>query len=386
MHLSDSQLAELIEIRQTLHRMPELSGAERKTAARICNYLKRFKPDQIVTGIGGVGVAAIYDSGQSGASVTIRCELDGLPIEETGDLPYRSQIPGMGHQCGHDGHMAIVIGVAAMLAENRPARGRIVLLFQPAEETGKGARAVVADPRFVAIRTDHILSLHNLPGFEAHRILLRTGHVNCASRGMRIKLIGKTAHASMPETGISPAPAIAEIIGALDAIPASRQVKEDFALVTIVHAHLGERAFGVAPASGEVWATLRTVTDGKMHDLVQTAEAIARLAAGKHDLGLEITYDDIFNACENDAALIEHLRASAERSGYAVEYLQEPLRFSEDFGVYAQACSSAMFFVGAGTDLPTLHNPDYDFPDELVNTGVTMFHAAICRLLARNDI
>ncbi|MCP4319082.1 MAG: amidohydrolase [Hyphomicrobiales bacterium] len=384
MQLSDSQLADLIEIRRTLHQMPELSGDERETAVRICQYLKRFGPDGIVKGIGGEGVAAIFDSDLTGASVTVRCELDGLPIEETGNLAYRSQIPGRGHQCGHDGHMAILIGVAAMLAENRPARGRVVLLFQPAEETGKGARAVVADQKFAAIRTDHFLSVHNMPGHEAHRILLRTGHVNCASRGMCIKLTGKTAHASMPETGISPAPAIAEIIGALNAIPTSQQMNEDFALATIVHANLGERAFGVAPAHGEVWATLRTVTDGKMHRLVQTAEAIAGHAADKHNLGLEIRYDDIFNACENDAALIEHLRESANRSGYAVEDLHEPLRFSEDFGEYGNVGSSAMFFIGAGTDLPALHNPDYDFPDELINTGVTMFYTTVCRLLGQN--
>ncbi|MEX3008445.1 amidohydrolase [Hoeflea sp. TYP-13] len=385
MQLSDDQISDLIKVRHALHQTPEISGEEQETAAKISRYLKRFEPDNIVVGLGGHGVAAIFDSGRPGSSVTVRCELDGLPIQETGDLPHRSKTSGKGHQCGHDGHMAIMLGVAALLDKGRPVRGRAVLLFQPAEETGKGAKAVTADPQFAAIRSDHFISLHNLPGYNAHRILLKPGSVNCASRGMRIGLTGKTAHASMPETGVSPALAMAEIMGALNAASTPEHMDENFALVTVVHANLGEKAFGVSPADAEIWVTLRTVTDEKMEVLVHAAEAIARDAADKYGLALEIGYDDIFNGCENDPALTEHFRASANQFGYSVEDLDEPLRFSEDFGEYGQTAASAMFFLGAGKDMPALHNPDYDFPDELIETGANMFYATVCRLLRQND-
>jgi len=315
----------------------------------------------------------------------VRCELDGLPIEETGNAAYCSRAAGHGHQCGHDGHMATVLGVAALITENPPPAGRVVLLFQPAEETGQGARAVIADPAFADIRSQHVLGLHNLPGHAAHHILLKHGPVNCASRGMRIRLTGKAAHASMPETGVSPAAAVASIIATLDSVPSLPDVDEDFALVTVVHARLGEQAFGVAPAQGEVWATLRTLTDDRMAQLVAFAETTARETALERGLDLEISYADVFHACTNDAALTEHFRASAAAHGFAVEDLRDPLRFSEDFGEYGRTGASAMFFLGAGTDVPALHNPDYDFPDALINTGATMFYTTILRLLGQSS-
>lgn len=385
MPLSDTLAAELTAIRQTLHQMPELSGQEQQTARHIHRCLQRLDPSRIITQIGGHGIAAIFDSGVTGSSVLVRCELDGLPIEETGTIAHRSKTAGMGHQCGHDGHMAIMLGVAALLAETPPPAGRVVLLFQPAEETGQGARAVIGDPAFAELRSQHVIALHNLPGHAAHQILLKPGPVNCASRGMRIRLTGKTAHASMPETGLSPAAAVASIIATLDAVPGFTEVDEDFALVTVVYAHLGEKAFGVSPADGEVWATLRTLTDGRMTQLVAFAEEKARQVAQEHGLDLAIAYEDMFHACTNDSALTEHFRASAAVHGYPVEELAEPLRFSEDFGEYGRTGASAMFFIGAGNDQPALHNPDYDFPDALINTGATMFHTTILRLLGQNS-
>ena len=385
MPLAKTLTAELTAIRQTLHQMPELSGQERQTARHIYRCLQRFHPSHIITEIGGHGVAAVFDSGVAGSSVLVRCELDGLPIEETGTIAHRSKVAGRGHQCGHDGHMAIVLGVAALLAETPPPAGRVVLLFQPAEETGQGARAVIDDPAFADLRSQHVIALHNLPGHAAHQVLLKPGPVNCASRGMQIRLTGMTAHASMPETGLSPAAAVASIIATLDAVPALAEVNEDFALVTVVYAQLGERAFGVSPADGEVWATLRTLTDARMTQLVAFAEDKARQAALDHGLDLEISYDDVFHACSNDTALTEHFRASAAAHGYAVSELAEPLRFSEDFGEYGRTGASAMFFLGAGTDQPALHNPDYDFPDALINTGATMLHTTILQLLGQNS-
>ena len=282
--------------------------------------------------------------------------------------------------------MAIVLGVAAKLRNQRPTKGRTILLFQPAEETGKGAKAVISDPRYAALNPDFILALHNLPGYDRHQIILKSGQVNCASRGMRMKLTGRTAHASMPQTGISPALAVANIIKDLAALSNAKTMNPDFRLVTIVHALLGEKAFGVAPARAEIWATLRTVTNEKMQQLTEDAKTLCQKTASEHGLTLEIDYDDIFNACQNDDGLIAQYRQSARDLGYRVLNLVEPLRFSEDFGEYATAqngsTASAMFFLGAGADHPALHNPDYDFPDALIRSGASMFYATINRLLA----
>ena len=384
MTLPDRTFAEIRDIRRALHRLPELSGEEFATAETIAGHLQTFAPDTILTGIGGTGVAAIFTGPGDGPTVLMRCELDGLPIEDLSGLEHRSTIAGKGHQCGHDGHMAILLATAFLLAEDRPPRGRVVLLFQPAEENGKGARAVISDPRFGTIAPDFALSLHNFPGHPRHSILAKSGFVTCASRGMRIALEGRTAHASAPETGVSPAAAMAELIGRLSAMSSSARLDEDFVLVTVVHAHLGEKAFGVSPGHAEVWATLRTLTDERMAQLVSRAEECARKVSTEHGLQLHIDYDDVFSASVNDSALTQMIRQSAGELGLSLSDPEEPMRFSEDFGEFGKICPSVMFFLGAGVDHPALHNPDYDFPDELIPTGASMFHHTAMRLLGGN--
>ena len=276
-------------IRQELHARPELSGEETASAAAITSHLAQLSPESVVEALGGTGVAAVFAGKHAGPTVMVRCELDALPIEELSQLPYRSEIPGKAHLCGHDGHMAILLALGKMLKQAPPPAGRVVLLFQPAEETGKGARAVLADPRFYDLGIDYALSLHNLPGFPLHRVLLKPGHVNCASRGMRIRFEGKTAHASMPETGLSPAAAMTSTVEALTGLSRPGPLDEAFALVTVVHATLGEPAFGVSPGHAEVWATLRTVTDEQMSQLVASAEALAQNAAEADGLTYKTT-------------------------------------------------------------------------------------------------
>lgn len=204
---------------------------------------------------GPYSVAGIYDSGNDGPTIMLRCELDALPIQEISDLPHKSQDDGKAHLCGHDGHMAILIGVSRWLGKNRPHKGRVVLLFQPAEEDGAGAAKVISDPRFTAIKPDISLALHNYPNLPLGHGAIIAGPMNCASRGMKIRLFGRTAHASEPENGVSPALAIASLIPALTALKRGEgQADPAFVLTTITHAELGEPAFGVAPGEGAVWA------------------------------------------------------------------------------------------------------------------------------------
>ena len=379
--MTPDRLAQLTGLRHSLHQIPEVSGAEEKTAAYITTYLRAYAPDRLLTGLGGHGVAAVYDGAAEGPTVMIRCELDGLPIEELSDQPYRSTHAGRGHLCGHDGHMTMVAALAEDLAGKRPARGRVVLMFQPAEETGKGAPAVVADPAFGEIAPDYAFSLHNLPGLAVGQIALCRGPANCASRGMRIRLSGRTSHAAAPQDGLSPAGAMAQLLPGLVALGGGTDLGPDYALVTLTHARLGEATFGIAPGEGEVWATLRTVNDTRMARLIEEATALVGKVCAEQGLGHEISFDDVFEACTNNPEAVAVLQKACERVGLGVAMQDRPQRWSEDFGQFGKGAKAAMFWLGSGEDQPQLHNPDYDFPDAAIPVGAGLFRAVVSQLL-----
>lgn len=381
MFLTNRDLADLIDFRRELHRFPEVSGEERETARRMRDFLAPLSPDRIVEHLGGHGLAVIFDSGHEGPTLLIRSELDALPIEELTGLPHRSTVPGKGHLCGHDGHSTILAALALELSRNRPKRGRVVLLYQPAEEDGSGAAAVIADPRFPEIRPDFAFSLHNLPGMPLGHVALKAGPVNCASRGMMIRLSGKTAHASQPETGLSPMSAISTLMPALTALSHSMPPDPAFRMATVTHARLGEPAFGIAPGEAEIRVTLRTLTDDQMADLVQQAEALAHTAAVDHGLALEITWHDVFHHCENAPEAVALLQAALEAEAVTFDEGDLPMRGSEDFGRFREHAPSAMFFLGSGEHHPALHNPDYDFPDDLIAVGSRIFMRTIRNIL-----
>lgn len=373
MELTNQDIADLVAFRRELHRFPEISNEEEQTAQRVVAFLSETGPDKVLEHMGGHGVAVVYDSGKPGPTVLFRSELDALPIEELSDAPHRSSIQGKSHMCGHDGHTAILAAMGRQLGRRRPAQGRVVLMFQPAEETGNGAAGVVADPRYETIRPDFAFSLHNLPGTPLGHVRLKPGVVNCASRGLRIVLEGKTAHSSMPETGFSPMLAVSRLMPALAKLGGGSFHDDDFAMVTVTHAAMGEAVFGIAPGRAEVWATLRTRLDGRMADLCAAAEALAQKAAAEDGLRVAIDYHEIFLASLNAPEAVDRLRAALDAEGVRHDEEELPMRASEDFGIFGHTSKSAMFFLGAGTDLPALHNPDYDFPDDLIAIGSGIF-------------
>lgn len=379
MFLIDRDLEALSAFRRDLHRRPEISGEERETAETIVTALGETKPDAVLTGLGGHGVAAIYEGREPGPTVMVRAELDGLPIEEISEIAHRSQIKGNGHLCGHDGHMTILMALAKGLGRQRPTKGRAILMFQPAEENGAGAAAVLADPKFAEIKPDLVFSLHNFPGLSFGRAALRTGPVNCASRGMRISLSGKTAHASTPEDGIAPTFAMAALLSGLTALGNNGPLDENYTLVTVTHARLGEAAFGISPGYGEIWATLRTLTDERMADLVARAEALATKEAGVAGLKVNIGYEDVFHQCSNAEVAVTALERAMDEEGISHDESEGvlPMKGSEDFGLFGRVAPSAMFFLGAGENHARLHNPDYDFPDGLIGIGAKVFMRAI---------
>lgn len=378
--MTPGRLARLVALRHELHRFPELSGQEAATAARIADYLSRYDPDDLLTGLGGHGVAAVFEGAADGPTILIRAELDALPIEELSQADYRSTVPGRGHLCGHDGHMTMVAALAEDLTQ-RPARGRVVLMFQPAEETGKGARAVLDDPRFAAIAPDYAFALHNTPGLPLGEVRLCHGPANCASRGMRVRLTGKTSHAAAPQDGVSPMQAMARLMPGLVALGPGGALDEGFALVTLTHARLGEPTFGISPGEGALWATLRTVSDARMQALCAAAEALVRREAGAEALEVEIDYDDIFEACTNHPQAVAALEQALTAEQTPWQATDAPQLWSEDFGQFGKRAKAAMFWLGAGQAQPQLHNPDYDFPDALIPVGAGIFRRVLRQML-----
>lgn len=379
--LTGVDLAELTAFRHDLHRHPELSGAEAGTAARVLAHLAPTEPDKVVTDLGGHGLAIVYDFGTPGPTVMIRAELDALPIAELSAAPHRSTIPGKGHLCGHDGHMAILAATARLIRRAPPARGRVVLLFQPAEETGAGAAAVLADPAFARIAPDWAFALHNMPGLPVGTALLAEGPANCASTGLRLRLFGKTAHAAQPETGLSPALALAHLIPALTALGPGGAMGPDFRLVTVTHARLGEPAVGIAPGEAELWATLRTRDDAPMAALLAEATALAERTSAEHGLRLDVVQQESFAACANRPEATGLLARAARATGLVLCDEGLPFRASEDFGRFGVVARSAMLFLGAGEAHPALHNPDYDFPDALIPAGAALFDHVLRQIL-----
>ena len=388
--LTNAEIDHLIAFRQGLHRRPEISGEEMETAQKVIEELEKLSPDDIVTGLGpwiepdgnalgGTGVAVIFESGKEGPTLLFRCELDGLPINERSELPYSSELETRGHLCGHDGHMSILMALAMRLSRQRPASGRAVLLFQPAEETGKGAMAVLRDPDFATSvpKPDMAFALHNLPGLTLGHVALKSGSMCCASRGIRILLEGKTSHASMPQDGVSPVEAMMTIAAGLNALSngldEGQALDDSYRQVTITHMSVGEPCFGIAPGAGEIWATLRTVTDGVMGDLVEAAETLASDAAKAAGLSVQVEQDDIFDACTNDPQTTAMVAKALEAEGIAMQEQTEPMRWSEDFGQFGHHCPSTLFVLGSGKDQPQLHNPDFDFPDALTPVGARIF-------------
>jgi amidohydrolase len=380
--LTNADITELTDFRRELHRFPEISGEERETAARIGAALAPLKPDQILTDLGGHGVAAVFNGAAPGETLLLRAELDALPIEETGQPAYRSTIPAKGHMCGHDGHMTILMALARLIARKRPATGRVILMFQPAEENAAGAAAVIADQRYAQIKPDWAFALHNMPGLPLGHVTLRAGTMMCASQGLRIRLTGKTAHASMPETGISPVHAVARLIPALLALGPGGALTAAFRMVTITHAHIGEPAFGISPGAAELWAKLRTRDDAPMAALYDEATALVRAEAEKDGLAVNFLTQDAFSATVNDAQAIARLTSALEALNIPHDDRNLPLRGSEDFGRFGEAGTKmAMLFLGSGEGHPQLHNPDYDFPDALIAKGTAIFHKVMTDIL-----
>jgi len=371
------QLSKLTNLRRELHKNPELSDMEEQTASLIKNFISQYNPNDIIEKLGGYGIAFIFNGKQNGPTVMFRCELDALPINEVNQFKYRSSHNGVSHKCGHDGHMSIVAGMAIMLKKTPPLKGRVVLLFQPAEETGQGAKKVLEDPKFEQIKPDYIFALHNIPGFPKNSILIKDDVFSSASIGLIIRLVGKTSHASEPEKGQNPVFAMADVLKRIEKYALPGNNPEKIRIITPIYCRLGEQAFGTNPGFGEMMFTIRATNTEDFESLkeyvINSVQDSIEAAANLNDLKMDYKWVEEFPNTKNDLVCNKIVLKAAKRSDLSTENLMFPFRWSEDFGHFLDNYPGALFGIGAGIDHPALHHPDYDFPDELIDTGVQIF-------------
>jgi amidohydrolase len=374
-------LPELIALRKELHHNPEISGRENKTSRLILNFCSRFKPTLIIEKLGKTGLALIFDSGNPGKTLLFRSDMDALPIEEEIELPYTSSKKSLSHKCGHDGHMVILSGLAFLLHLHPVQHGMVILLFQPSEEVGKGAIAVLHDPKFHDFKPDFVFALHNLPGYAKNSILLKEGAFSMASEGLLIQLKGHASHAAYPEQGISPLPAVIELMDKLPKLAEYNLTRRDYTQLTITYTKIGRLGFGTVPGMAEIAMTLRAVELKELEQIhKEVCKTVAKIAA-QYYLEEKFRRYEPFHPTINDTAVVKTLRGVAERHRFQIIELVRPFRWSEDFGQFTSRYKGAMFGLGAGENHSDLHTWYYDFPDEILETGILMFYGIIQDLL-----
>ncbi|GLU43761.1 amidohydrolase [Muricauda sp. NBRC 101325] len=361
--------------------MPELSNFEAGTAAIIRKFIAQFHPTKIIDGIGGAGLAAVYEFPRKGKSIVIRCELDALPIMESNQFGHKSTIDGVSHKCGHDGHMAIVASLANWLHHSEIESGKVVLLFQPAEETGEGAERIVNDEIFKALQPDYVFALHNIPKEPLHKIILIESGFSAEVISFVLILKGKESHASEPEHGINPSLCISELVREINTLNVPDPNSLDFAVLTPVHIQVGQKAYGIAPGHGELHYTIRCWNPEKMQSLKSTISKLINEKCELHGLQFELEWLEYFPASQNDKECNGIIKKAAEENGLDIIQRDYPFKFGEDFGWFSKSYKTAMFGLGAGMQTPALHNPDYDFPDALIETGFAMFTSIIKQIL-----
>ena len=368
---------QLISLRKNLHSYPEVSGTEEKTAAVVTEFLTQYNPDEIITGVGGHGIVATWNSGKDGKEIIFRAELDALPIEEINEFEYKSKVDNISHKCGHDGHTTILCGLAQYLSSHNPTKGKVRLLFQPAEENGEGAKAMLADDKFKFIKPDFIFALHNLPGYPLHQVVIKENTFTASVNSIIINLKGKTSHAAEPEHGINPALAVADIIKQCLALENNNPEKEDMKVITPVFIELGEKAYGISAGKASVHFTIRCWNDENLNKLDKEIQELSTRIAAHYNLKVNFDYTQTFHANINDHNATNVLLKAAENKNMKITKRNYPFKWGEDFGLFTKLFKGCMFGIGSGEDCPALHNPDYDFPDELIDTGVAVFSGII---------
>ena len=367
-----SYLDDLIHLRRDLHKHPELGFEEARTSDSIAGQLESFGL-AVERGLGKTGLVGILKNGSSRLSISLRADMDALPIQEENDFKYRSVNDGKMHACGHDGHVVMLLGAARYLAETRNFNGTAYFIFQPAEEGGAGAKAMIEDGLFEKFPTQAIFGMHNRSGLEEGKFATRTGIIMAATDNFEITVMGRGTHAAMPHTGIDPVVTASQVVTALQTV-VSRTVKPiDNSVISVTCFHAGT-AYNVIPDNAVLKGCIRTQTP-EVRDQVRTG--IDRVLSGicaAHGAEYEFTFLPGYPATvnteeETQTAIAAAVQVVGEEN---VDQDTQPLMASEDFSYYLEKFPGSYMFIGngAGEGGPVSHRSDYDFNDHIIPLGV----------------
>ncbi|MGN6310846.1 MAG: M20 aminoacylase family protein [Xanthobacteraceae bacterium] len=371
--------------RRHLHAHPELMYDVHGTAAFVAERLREFGCDEVATGLGRTGVVGVI-KGRKPASgdlkvIGLRADMDALPIEEETNLPYASKTPGKMHACGHDGHTAMLLGAARYLAETRNFAGDAVVIFQPAEEGGAGADAMIKDGLMERFKIEQVYGMHNGPGLPVGSFALRPGPIMAATDAIDIRIEGLGGHAARPHKCIDSVLVGAQLVTALQSIVSRTVDPLDSAVISICEFHAGN-ARNVIPQIAELKGTVRTLTP-EVRDLVErrvreVVVGVAQQTGARIDLVYERGYPVTVNHPEQtDIAT----RIASDVAGAANVHAVPPMMGAEDFAYMLEARPGAFIFVGNG-DSAGLHHPAYNFNDEAIVYGTSYWVKLVEHTLA----
>ncbi|MFT3941310.1 amidohydrolase [Rhodopseudomonas sp. BR0C11] len=361
--------------RRTLHQQPELMYDVEGTAAFVAERLREFGCDEVVTGLGRTGVVGVIRGARPAGTgdlkaIGLRADMDALPIVEATGLPYASKVPGKMHACGHDGHTAMLLGAARYLAETRNFAGDAVMIFQPAEEGGAGAAAMIDDGLMERFGIDQVYGMHNGPGIPVGAFAISPGPVMAATDAIDIRIEGHGGHAARPHLCVDPVLAGAQLITALQGIVSRNVDPFEAAVLSMCEFHAGN-ARNVIPQYAELKGTVRTMT-AEVRDMVEqrvrdVVAGVAQVTGTRIELTYERGYPVLVNhMAETDVAI----QVARDIAGESNVVPLPPLMGAEDFAYMLEKRPGAFVFIGNG-DSAGLHHPAYDFNDEAIVYGTS---------------
>jgi hippurate hydrolase len=367
--------AEITEWRRDIHAHPELRYDVHRTAATVADKLKAFGCDEVVTGIGRTGVVGVIRGNRPGGGsrkvIGLRADMDALPIEEATNVAYKSTVPGKMHACGHDGHTAMLLGAAKYLSETRNFAGTAVMIFQPAEEGGAGALAMVDDGLMDRFGIEEVYGMHNHPGMPIGSFAIRPGPAMASADAIVIDIEGKGSHAARPHASIDSVLVGSQIVNAVQSIVSRNVDPLQAAVVSICMFHAGS-VENVLPQTAQLQGTVRAMRadvrallEKRLHEVV---EGTARL----YGATAKLTYNHGYPVLENHERQTDFAAAIAGEivGGDKVNTQAPPVMGAEDFSYMLQKRPGAFIFMGNG-DTAGLHHPAYDFNDEAIPVGTS---------------
>jgi hippurate hydrolase len=378
-------------IRRDLHAHPELCFEEQRTSDVIAAKLTEWGIE-VHRGLARTGVIGIVKNGASKRSIGLRADMDALPMTEHNTFAHASRHAGKMHACGHDGHTAVLLATAQHLAQHRHFDGTVVLVFQPAEEGGGGAREMIKEGLLERFPMDAMFGLHNWPGLKAGQFAIKDGPCFASSNEFRITLRGKGAHAAMPHLGIDPVPVACQMVQAFQTIITRNKRPIDAGVISVTMVHAGE-ATNVVSDSCEIRGTVRTFTLEVLDLIEQRMRDIAHHTSAAFGVTCEFTFHRNYPPTINHGAETAFARRVMSELVGAENVLEfEPTMGAEDFSYFLQAMPGAYFVIGNGDGAHRLgghgmgpcmlHNPSYDFNDELIPLGATLWVRMVEKWLA----